>query len=676
MNNQQPSAAQDETAAVVKPAAKPAAKQAARPSSKPASRQAHKPRPQDKEKEKDALPALNHHQSARNHVRPDDTQIYALGGLGEVGKNMYCYEHGNEIAIVDCGVLFPSDDLLGVDYVIPDYHHLIRCNNKRKVLVITHGHEDHIGGIPFLLKRVNIDAIYAPRFAKALIEKKLAEHKDAPKVPIIEIDEDSAVRTKNFNIGFFKTTHSIPDSLGVLINTPNGSIVHTGDFKFDLTPVGQNANYQKMAYIGATRPDLLMSDSTNSGVEGFTISEKDVANEIMRIMKSAKHRIIVATFASNVYRVAQIMDAAVKNGRKVAVFGRSMENVVEIGRKMGVIKISNADLLSPEELRSAPDEKVCILCTGSQGEPLAALSRIANGTHRFIHLKPTDTVVFSSNPIPGNESSVNKIVDKLYRSGTTVLNKSVLNNLHTTGHASKQEQKLMMQLIKPRNFMPIHGEHKMLMQHRQSAMEVGIPASNIFICANGDVLLLRDHEVIPSNWRYQGDDIYVDGNDISGLSTAVLKDRRILADNGMVAVIVPIDSSTNRLLARPVIVSRGFVFLKDSQALIREAEFIVANALQNKMKERTNFMEIKNCIRSSLEPFLYKKTRRNPIVIPVILNSRKAMEEMAAQNRARQNRKLANGKDRPHAKDTKERKEHKEHKENKKAASESKKDAA
>lgn len=587
-------------------------------------------------------PALAN-RSAKTKVLPDDTQIYALGGLGEVGKNMYCYEHGNEIAIVDCGVLFPDDELLGVDYVIPDYHHLIRCNNKRKILVITHGHEDHIGGIPFLIKQVNIDAIYAPRFAKALIEKKLAEHRDAPKVPIIEIDENSAVKTKYFNIGFFNTIHSIPDSLGVLINTPNGSIVHTGDFKFDLTPVGQNADYQKMAYIGALKPDLLMSDSTNSGVEGFSISEKDVAREILQIMKTAKDRIIVATFASNVYRVAQIIDAAIKTGRKVAVFGRSMENVVEIGRKMGVIKVKNSDLLSPEELRSTPDDKVLILCTGSQGEPLAALSRIVNGTHRFIHLKPTDTVVFSSNPIPGNAASVNKIVDKLFRSGATVLNRSVLNNLHTTGHASKQEQKLMMQLIKPRYFMPIHGEHKMLMQHRQSAMELGIPKENIFICSNGDVLLLRNHEVIQSDWRYQGDDIYVDGNDISGLSTAVLKDRRILADNGMVAVIVPIDSSTNSLLSRPVIVSRGFVFLKDSQALIKEAEFIVANALQARMKERTTFADIKNSIRSSLEPFLFKKTHRNPIVIPVILNSRKAMEEIAAQHKQRsQYRRLPN----------------------------------
>lgn len=577
----------------------------------------------------------------KNHVEKTDTLIYALGGLGEVGKNMYCYEHENEICIVDCGVLFPGDELLGVDYVIPDYHHLIRMNKKRKFLVITHGHEDHIGGIPFLLKQVQIDAIYAPRFAKALIQKKLSEHKGLENTKIIEINEDSRVSTRYFTVGFFNTIHSIPDSLGVLITTPNGTIVHTGDFKFDLTPVGTNADYQKMAHIGVLKPDLLMSDSTNSGVEDFSISEKKVADEILEIMRKTKQRLIVATFASNVHRVSQIIEAAVKCKRKVIVFGRSMENVVDIGRKMGTIHIKNSDMLSPDELAHTPDDKICIICTGSQGEPLAALSRIANGTHRHIHLKPGDTIVFSSNPIPGNTSSVNKVVDNLFRAGATVLTKSVLNNLHTTGHASKEEQKLMLQLIRPRYFMPIHGEYKMLMQHRQTAMEVGIPKENIFVCANGDILILRNHEILQSDWRYQGDDIYVDGNDISGLSTAVLKDRRILADNGLVAVIIAIDSKINKILMRPVIVSRGFVFIKDSQGLIKEAEFIVNASLQERMKEKTTFSELKNCVRSTLEPFLYRKTHRNPIVIPVIINSKATMEELQnARKTARKPRKV------------------------------------
>lgn len=577
----------------------------------------------------------------KNHVEKTDTLIYALGGLGEVGKNMYCYEHENEICIVDCGVLFPGDELLGVDYVIPDYHHLIRMNKKRKFLVITHGHEDHIGGIPFLLKQVQIDAIYAPRFAKALIQKKLSEHKGLENTKIIEINEDSRVSTRYFTVGFFNTIHSIPDSLGVLITTPNGTIVHTGDFKFDLTPVGTNADYQKMAHIGVLKPDLLMSDSTNSGVEDFSISEKKVADEILEIMRKTKQRLIVATFASNVHRVSQIIEAAVKCKRKVIVFGRSMENVVDIGRKMGTIHIKNSDMLSPDELAHTPDDKICIICTGSQGEPLAALSRIANGTHRHIHLKPGDTIIFSSNPIPGNTSSVNKVVDNLFRAGATVLTKSVLNNLHTTGHASKEEQKLMLQLIRPRYFMPVHGEYKMLMQHRQTAMEVGIPKENIFVCANGDILILRNHEILQSDWRYQGDDIYVDGNDISGLSTAVLKDRRILADNGLVAVIIAIDSKINKILMRPVIVSRGFVFIKDSQGLIKEAEFIVNASLQERMKEKTTFSELKNCVRSTLEPFLYRKTHRNPIVIPVIINSKATMEELQnARKTARKPRKV------------------------------------
>lgn len=581
----------------------------------------------------------------KNAVRKSDTLVYALGGLGEVGKNMYCYEHENEICIIDCGVLFPGDDLLGIDYVIPDYHHLIRQNKKRKILVITHGHEDHIGGIPFLLKQVQIDAIYAPRFAKALIQKKLSEHKGLEKTPIIEINSESSIRTKYFTVGFFDTIHSIPDSLGVLLTTPNGRIVHTGDFKFDLTPVGRNADYQKMAYIGALKPTLLMSDSTNAGVDDFSISEKDVATEINGIMRNASERIIIATFASNVYRVGQIIEAALACGRKIAVFGRSMENVVDIARTMGVIKIKNSQIISHEELNRTPDSQVCIICTGSQGEPLAALSRIASGTHRFIHLKPTDTVVFSSGTIPGNDAAVNKVVDQLFRSGARVLNKSILNNLHTTGHASKEEEKLMLQLIKPKYFMPIHGEYKMLMQHRQTAIETGIPPENIFVCANGDVLLLRDEEVIASDWRFQGDDIYVDGNDISGLSTAVLKDRRILADNGLVAVVIAIDSKENKLLSRPVIVSRGFVFIKDSQALIKEAEFIVGNALTKRMKERTTFSDIKNCIRSSLEPYLYKKTQRNPIVIPVILNSRQTMEELARKHQGKKPRKITHRKE-------------------------------
>lgn len=564
----------------------------------------------------------------KTYNRATDTLVYALGGLGEVGKNMYVVEHMDEIIIIDCGVRFPEEFLLGVDYVINDYSYLQRNQHKIKALVITHGHEDHIGGIPFLIMKVRVPKIYAPNFAAALIKRKIEERRlrDIPKIEII--DDNSKIDTEHFRIGFFETTHSIPDSLGVLINTPNGRVVHTGDFKFDLTPVGANADYQKMAYIGQIGVTLLLSDSTNSSVKGFSISEKKVADSLMEITRKTTGRMIVATFASNVYRVQQIIEAAVSNGRKVCVIGRSMENVVEIGLKYGHLKFKTDDFIEPNKLSQIPASKLLILATGSQGEPLAALSRIANGTHKYIRVMPGDTVIFSSSPIPGNAQSVNGVVNQLFRAGANVMTNSVLSDLHTTGHASQEEQKLMLQLIKPKYFMPMHGEYKMLKTHAKTGHEVGIPEANIFIVANGDPVVLRNEEVFLSDSRIQTDDIYVDGNDASGLSTSVLKDRMILSDNGMVSVIVSIDSRTNKILVKPNIVSRGFVFIKESQTLMKEAEMIVYEALKKKMAQKTTFGELKNTIRGSLEPFLYQKTRRNPLVIPVILNAKEAQTKV------------------------------------------------
>ena len=562
---------------------------------------------------------------APNFDLKTDTLVYALGGLGEVGKNMYCFEHDDEIIIVDAGVMFPDDDLLGIDYVIPDYSHLIKNRDKIKALIITHGHEDHIGGIPFLLQSCPIKDIYAPKFAKALIEKKLSEKIKLASTKIIEINENSSIRTKYFTVGFFNTIHSIPDSLGVLINTPNGRIVETGDFKFDLTPVGTNSDYQKMAYIGASGVTLLMSDSTNSEVEGFSISERKVARSIFEITQKTPGRLIVSTFASNVYRLGQILKSAVDCGRKVAVFGRSMENVVEIALNLKTIDIDRDAFVSPEMINTIPNDKICIVCTGSQGEALAALSRIANGTHRHIKIIPGDTVVFSSNPIPGNATNVSGIINQLVRVGANVLTNTPLTSLHTTGHASKEEQMLMLQLIKPKFFMPMHGEYKMLKTHADTAVATGVKKENCFICANGDALVLKNEEVYRANIRIQTDAIYVDGNDISGLSTSVIKDRKILADNGMVAVIICIDSRSNKILCKPGIVSRGFVFIKESQTLMKESENLVYEALRQAMKQKVTFGDLKNSVRDTLEPFLYQKTNRNPIVIPVILNHKDAM---------------------------------------------------
>ena len=566
-----------------------------------------------------------------------DTLVYAMGGLGEVGKNMYCVEHDDEIIIIDCGVIFPDSDLLGVDYVIPDFTYLQQNQSKIKALVITHGHEDHIGGLPFFLKQVRIKEIWAGPFAKALIEKKLDEHHLLRSVKIREINsEESRIRTKYFSIGFVDTVHSIPDSYGIFINTPNGRIFETGDFKFDLTPVGKNSDYQKMAYIGQIGVTLLMSDSTNSSVPGWSISEGKVAQAINEQMAKTPGRMIVSTFASNTYRLAQILEAAVACNRKVAVFGRSMENVLDIGRRLGYINIPDSSFITGNELNTLPANRICIVCTGSQGEPMAALSRIANGTHRFIKILPGDTVLFSSNPIPGNAVSVGGVINQLTRVGANVITNSPLTSFHTTGHAPQEEQKLMLNLIKPKYFMPNHGEYKMLVQHSQTAMTTGIPKENCFVCANGDVLVLRNEEVFEAKERIQTDAIYVDGNDASGLSTSVIKDRRILAENGLVAVIVTIDSRYNKILCRPNIVSRGFVYIKESQTLLKEAELIVYDAIKKKMQQRTTFGELKNCIRSSLEPYLYKKTNRNPIVIPIILNQKAAMEEIQAKMKARQ----------------------------------------
>lgn len=571
-----------------------------------------------------------------NSIRKTDTLVYALGGLGEVGKNMYVIEHDDEIIIIDAGVMFPEDDLLGVDYVIPDFSHLVKNQHKIKALIITHGHEDHIGGIPFLLQRVTIPMIYAPRFAKAQIERKLEERKIKTKHKIQEISSESKVTTKHFVIGFFNVVHSIPDALGVLVNTPNGRIVSTGDFKFDLTPVGENPDYQIMSYMGEIGVTLLMSDSTNAQVSGFSISERDVAKEINRIFKKVEGRIIIATFASNVYRVQQIIEAAIAQDRKIAVFGRSMENVITIARKLGHIKASDKNFINANQLNKLPADKVLVLCTGSQGEPLAALSRIANGTHRQVSIIPGDTVIFSSSPIPGNGPSVSQVVNRLSRAGANVLTNSPLNSLHTTGHASKDEQTLMLQLIKPKYFMPMHGEYKMLKTHKETAIETGVKPENIFICSNGDVLAIRSGEVFQTDVRIQADDIYVDGNDSSGLSTAVIKDRKILSDSGLVSVVVTIDSRQNKILAKPSIVSRGFVFIKENQTLLKEAEQVVYEALKKRMQKKVTFGEIKNTIRGSLEPFLYKHTQRNPLVIPVILNQRQTVDASAPQKNAKQ----------------------------------------
>ena len=547
-----------------------------------------------------------------------NTQVFALGGLGEVGKNMYCVMHDNEIIIVDSGVMFPEDDLLGIDYVIPDYTFLKENQEKIKALLITHGHEDHIGGIPFLLQTINIPRIYAPAQAKALIDKKLEERNIKYK-NIFIYTEKTKIKTKYFNIEFFRTTHSIPDSHGISIETPNGIVAMTGDFKMDLTPIGPMFNIHKMAKIGAKGVKLLMSDSTNATVKGVSISESVVDENLSEIFESEKNsRIILATFASNIYRLKHIIEICRNNNRKVALFGRSMETSIDIAIKCGYIKKKKI-IITPEEANHLPPSKVCLLCTGSQGEPLAALSRIANGSHRQIKLMPKDIVIFSSSPIPGNAASVAKTINKLYLKGVKVYTNE-LNEIHSSGHANQDELKLMLRLFNPQYFAPYHGEYRMLKQHCDLAIECDIPKKNTFILENGDVLEISKDKVIKKG-KVQASDIYVDGSRIGDVGSVVINDRKLMSSNGILVIIANIDLENKKLLSLPMVTTRGYILVNENEKLIKQIEKNASNIINNKLKDKNaTYNEIKNELINGLMPFLSNKTGRVPIILPIIMN--------------------------------------------------------
>ena len=552
-------------------------------------------------------------------MKNKNTQVFALGGLGEVGKNMYCIRHNDEIIIVDAGVMFPDDDLLGIDYVIPDFSYLIENESKIKYLLITNGHEDHIGGIPFLLQQVKIPKIYAPNQAKELIEKKLEERNIKYK-NLKVYTEETVLKTKYFNIEFFRTTHSIPDSHGISITTPNGVIVMTGDFKFDFTPVGPMANLQKMAEIGKRGVKLLMSDSTNALSPGISLSESIVDENLGEIFRNNKDsRIILATFASNIYRLKHIIETCRENKRKVALFGRSMDTSIDIARKCGYIKDKNI-IISAEEANRLDPSKVCLLCTGSQGEPLAALSRIASGSHKQIKLNTHDVVIFSSSPIPGNSSSVAKTINKLYLKGVKVYTNGNNNDIHSSGHANQEELKLMIRLFKPEYFAPYHGEYRMLKTHADVAIDCDIPKSNTFILNNGDILNINK-DGIKKQGHVQAADVYVDGSRIGDVSNVVVKDRILMANNGVLAIIINIDTKNKVLLNNPLVTTRGYILVNESLDLIKEIEVFCKKIITNKLKEKTvNFSEIKNDLINSLMPLLTDKTGRVPIILPIIMD--------------------------------------------------------
>ncbi|MDD2435747.1 MAG: ribonuclease J [Bacilli bacterium] len=550
----------------------------------------------------------------------EDTKVFALGGLGEVGKNMYCVMHNNELVIIDAGVTFPAGELMGIDYVIPDFTFLKKNETKIKALFITHGHEDHIGGIPFLLQAVNIPIIYAPNQAIGLLKRKL-EDRNIKYKNIIPLTEDLKVKFKYIEAGFFQTTHSIPDSHGICINTPNGRVVSTGDFKFDFTPIGPIANLHKMAEIGKQGVTLLLSDSTNALNDGVSLSESKVDEALSDIISRHDGRVIIATFASNIYRLKHIVDTCARNGRKIATFGRSMENNIDISIQGGYI--TNKEVfVSPEEANKLPPEKVCLLCTGSQGEPLAALSRIANGNHRQIKLQPEDVVVFSSSAIPGNALSISRTINKLYLKGVEVYTNTSLSDIHTSGHGSAEELKLMIRLMKPKYVMPVHGEYRMLKKHADIAIECDIPKENTFVLSNGEVLSVYKGKIKHSGYVQAGD-IYVDGNRIGDVSNAVMKDRKVMASDGIVIVIANLDTNNNQLLGKINITTRGFVLVNDNIELLKELEVLAKKAITSKLKKPINYTDIKNEVITTLTPFIYEKTGRKPIILPVVMNVKK-----------------------------------------------------
>ena len=547
-----------------------------------------------------------------------DTKVFALGGLGEVGKNMYCVMHGNELIIIDSGVLFPESDLLGIDYVIPDYTFLKENEDKIKALFITHGHEDHIGSIPFLLQTVNIPVIYAPNQAASLIKKKLSE-RNIGYDNIVVYDESSYYKFKNIEVEFIATTHSIPDSFAIVIHTPNGTIVESGDYKFDLTPIGPMANLQKMARIGEKGVTLLMNESTNAEKEGVSLSESKVDATLSDLFSKQRGRIIVATFASNVYRLKHIIETAKRYKRKVVLFGRSMETQVEIAIESGYIN-DTSTIITAEEANKLKPNEVCLLCTGSQGEPLAALSRIANGSHKQIKLLPTDTVIFSSSPIPGNGEAVANTLNLLALKGVKTYTNTLLNDIHSSGHGNQEELKLMIRLLKPKYVMPIHGEYRMLREHTDLAVACDVPRENTFIMQNGEMLSMLDGK-IKRDKSFACYDVYVDGNRIGDIGSVVIKDRKIMSRDGILVLVCNVDIKKKLLLGKVNVATRGFILVNENEALIKQIENKATEVLIKEFKNKKfNYNELKNNIINEVNTYIIEKTGRKPIILPVLMN--------------------------------------------------------
>ncbi|MBU9721496.1 MULTISPECIES: ribonuclease J [Bacillaceae] len=546
--------------------------------------------------------------------------IFALGGLHEVGKNMYVIQYEDEIIVIDCGNKFPDESLLGIDLIIPDITYLVENKDKIKALILTHGHEDHIGAIPFFLKKLNVP-VYATRFTLGLIELKLKEHKMLRETELHEITTTSEITFSSMKIDFFKVTHSIPDCLGLSINTPEGRIVHTGDFKFDFTPANnEQSDIHKMAQIGKEGVLLLLSESTNAERPGSTPTEQMVGANVEEAFRKAEQKIIFSTFASNISRVQQVVNAAQKTGRKLALLGRSMVNVVSVAMERGYLDVPEGMLIEQEQISELTPENVAILCTGSQGEPLAALSRLSTGNFRGVEVLAGDTVILAAGPIPGNEKAVTRIVDNLLSIGANVIyGTGSSSGMHVSGHGYQEDLKMMLTLMKPKYFIPIHGEYRMLHHHRQLAESVGVEKGKTFLLNNGDVVDINKGEARQTR-KVDAGNTYVDGVGVGEVGDIVLRDRKQLSEDGMLIIILSMSKSKKELASKPDTISRGFVYMKESEKLLNDVNSLISKTV-NELPEnsKNEWGTIKKHIKRTVGQYLFNHTKKKPMILPFII---------------------------------------------------------
>ncbi|WP_026573662.1 ribonuclease J [Bacillus sp. UNC438CL73TsuS30] len=553
-------------------------------------------------------------------TRENTLSIFALGGINEIGKNMYVVQYADDIVIIDCGGKFPDESLLGIDLIIPDITYLEENQEKIRGMIVTHGHEDHIGGIPYILRKINVP-IYATRFTLGLIELKLEEHRLKGDTKLLQIDSDSILELGKMKVSFFKTSHSIPDCLGIVFHTPEGNVVHTGDFKFDLTPANnESSDIHKMAKIGSEGVLALISESTNAERKGLSPSEQMVGDHMDEAFMKAHGKIIVSTFASNVNRIQQVVNAAMLTNRKLALLGRSMVNVVGVAIERGYLTVPEGMLIEARDVDPLPPERVAILCTGSQGEPMAALARLASGSYRDVAIYPDDTVILAASPIPGNEKDVSRIIDNLFKLGARVIYGSGSSTgMHVSGHGYQEDLKLMLTLMKPTYFIPIHGEYRMLHHHQLLAESVGVEKGNTFIIKNGDVVDI-ENSVARQTRSIPAGDTYVDGMGVGDIGEVVLRDRKQLSEDGMLVVVITISKSDRKIISGPDTITRGFVFVKNSDDLLKEVNRLVKKTVIDLQEDNVRqWSVIKQNIKKSVGQYLFTQTKRKPMILPIII---------------------------------------------------------